>query len=390
MRIYWIHGLYSIVVFGEKSWGGLVRTKHAQHLLKGIIPSAKLIDVVIKPPFKKLTREEPSEILELPLRRNQMFTRILSKFLRKISPLNNFGTGIGSLSTGVNCKKFLWKVLRNREKYLLVIDSIRGYASIKQIFDKIADNSLAVLYLSHNYEPEFIGSKILWRHIEKMERWIIRNSDLVLAASMRDSKLFKRKYGINGQRILFLPNVYPVKGLKISKADSPSVSLVLPDNWGIKAIENTVSRISTAIQMSEKVKNVIVVGEAAGKVSKQKEWGGSGIETYGFIKSRRKFLETIGRGYIGLNFAFKSAGTNVKKYDYAITKQVVLSNVSGARGDILPHEYTFIDEYDLASKIDQIFDEDYFKMGEQNALFAHKLYKIAREKIKERLLEILK
>jgi len=378
-------------VFGEKSWGGLVRTKSTQLLLKNIIPSAELIEVVIKPPFKKIMKKKGNpEILELPLKRNQIFIRGVSKFLRSLSPLSNFSTGIGSLSTSMRCEKFLQKVLRNKEKYLLVIDSIRGYISIKQIFDKIADNSLAVLYLSHNYEPEFIGSKILWNCIEKVEKQIIRNSDLVLAVSMRDSKVFKYRYGVDRQKIVLLPNIYPVEGLKVLKVNSPSVSLVLPDNWGVKAISKAINYISTSIQMSENVKNVIIIGEIAGKLSKKKEWGKSVIETYGFIKSRRKFLEIIGRGHIGLNFAFKSAGTNVKKYDYAITKQVVLSNILGAKGDLLPYEYTFIDEYDLASKIDQIFDRDYLKMGEENALFAHKLHKKAKEKIKAKLLEIVK
>jgi len=391
LRIYWVHGLYSTEVFGEKSRGGLVRTKGVQLLLKDIIPSTEIIDVVVKPPFRKIATEKgESEILEFPLERNRIFIRAVSKFLRSLSPLSNFGVGIGSLSTGVRCEKFLRRVLRNKEKYLLVIDSIRGYMSIKQIFDELADNSLAVLYLSHNYEPEFVGSKILWSYIEKVERNVIRSSDLVLAASLRDSKVFKCKYGVDEQRMVVLPNIYPVEGLKISKTNSPSVTLVLPDNWGVKAITNAIDYISMSIRMSEKVKNVIIIGGIAGGISRQKEWGGSVVETYGFIKSRRKFLEVIGRGHIGLNFAFKSAGTNVKKYDYAITEQVVLSNILGAKGDLLPYEYTFMDEYDLASKIDQVFDEDYLRMGEQNASFAHKLYRTAKEKIKKKLLEILK
>ena len=389
MRIYWIHGLYSTIVFGEKVWGGLVRTKSTQLLLKSIIPSAEIIDVVIKRPFE-MTRKQSSGFLQFPLEISSIIMRGFSKFLRKIPPLRRLGIGLNSISTKMRCRDLYEKLSKDNGEYLLVVDSIRGYMAIQSVFDKIASKALAVLYLSHNYEPEFVGSKFLWNYLEKVERRIITSSDLVLAVSMRDFKVFKHKYGVDDGKVIFLPNIYPVDGLELSKFKSPSISLILPDNWGTNAIHSTISYISEAVRMSEKVKKLVIVGRIAGKISQQKKWGDAVIETYSFIRSRRKFLETIGKAHIGVNFAFKSAGTNVKKYDYALTKQVVLSNFIGAKGDLLPYEYTFLDKYDLASKIDQIFDRDYLKMGEENALFAHKLYQKAKKKIKAKLLEMLK
>ena len=47
-------------------------------------------------------------------------------------------------------------------------------------------------------------------------------------------------------------------------------------------------------------------------------------------------------------------GTNERKYDYAMAGLVVFSDNLGVRGDLLPHEYTYVDSYDLAAKLEQL------------------------------------
>jgi hypothetical protein len=80
------------------------------------------------------------------------------------------------------------------------------------------------------------------------------------------------------------------------------------------------------------------------------------IKYFDFIPSKLDYLKLLGRSWIGINIGIHLAGTNERKYDYAEAGTVVFSDILGVRGDFLPHEYTYIDRYDLAAKIEQLFE----------------------------------
>ncbi len=76
------------------------------------------------------------------------------------------------------------------------------------------------------------------------------------------------------------------------------------------------------------------------------------------------------------------AGSNERKYDYAMAGLVVFSDTMGTRGDLLPNEYTYVDSQDLAAKLEQLlqFGKDRIvEMGKQNRDQALSLAKKQRE-----------
>ena len=63
------------------------------------------------------------------------------------------------------------------------------------------------------------------------------------------------------------------------------------------------------------------------------------------------------------------AGSNERKYDYAMAGLIVFSDTMGARGDLLPYEYTYVDSQDLAAKLEQLLQlgkDRIVEMGDQN------------------------
>ena len=93
------------------------------------------------------------------------------------------------------------------------------------------------------------------------------------------------------------------------------------------------------------------------------------LEYHTFIQSKLDYLRILSKSWIGINVGFHNAGTNQKKYDYAEAGAVVFSDKLGARGDLLAHEYTYVDSHDLAAKIKQIFElnrKRLIEMGKQN------------------------
>jgi len=386
LKIFWIRGRYGSVIFKEKSSGGLVRTKYAQEMMKTIFPDSDIIDVVIKRPFRN-GDEISGNYISLPLKKKQIVARTFFKIFRKIPLTADFGITASSFYVQVDGTKLL-EELKKYRKNVVVIDSLGGYLSIRHIFDKLVKHSMAILYLSHNFEPEFTSLRIFRGRIEKIEKEIMNKADVIFATSMRDSRIFEDKYGISCRKIVVFPNIFPLEGLKLSKEKMRSVSLVVSGKWDRKYVEKMLEKLHRSILICQSVDKIIFVGPILSEFSRRKKWPCM-VEAYDFIESRREFLETIGKAHIGLNFSFRLGGTNVRKYDYALTAQVVLSDTLGTRGDLLPHEYVFVDEYDLASKIDQIFDGNYLKMGKENALFAHTLYEKAKEKIKLKLFEML-
>jgi hypothetical protein len=104
------------------------------------------------------------------------------------------------------------------------------------------------------------------------------------------------------------------------------------------------------------------------------------IEYYEYIASKSDYMRILSKSWVGINIGIHRGGSNERKYDYAMAGLVVFSDTLGCRGDLLPHEYTFLDGNDLAAKIEQLFtkldEEKIMDMGVENRkytlLFAEK------------------
>jgi hypothetical protein len=108
-----------------------------------------------------------------------------------------------------------------------------------------------------------------------------------------------------------------------------------------------------------------------------------------FIPNKLDYLNTLSKSWIGINIGIHKGGTNERKYDYAMAGTVVLSDNLGARGDLLPYEYTYFDSHDLAAKSERLLEfgkEKIAEMGIQNRKEAISL----AEKQRDRLVKLVK
>ena len=80
-------------------------------------------------------------------------------------------------------------------------------------------------------------------------------------------------------------------------------------------------------------------------------------------------MRILSKSWIGINIGIHKGGSNERKYDYAMAGLVVFSDTLGCRGDLLPHEFAYIDNNDLAAKLNQLIKfgkEKINEMGIEN------------------------
>jgi hypothetical protein len=194
-----------------------------------------------------------------------------------------------------------------------------------------------------------------------LEKSVISEADLIIACSKRD-KLKYEKLGANN--VIFYPNLYPPFEFEsINKCDTPSVCLVLKEHWGSRSHQSLIDVINSLSYVPQKIK-LFLIGARPKNIP-------SNVELYyhKFIPSKSDFLRILSKSWVGINLGIHFAGTNERKYDYAISGLIVFSDIFGARGDIIPSEYTFVDFYDLSAKLTQLFQwnkKEVFRKGLEN------------------------
>ena len=242
-----------------------------------------------------------------------------------------------------------------------------------------------IIYVSSDLAYNFYGDNIMASKLMyNFEQKRITHSDLVIACSERD----KLKYlELGTKNITYYPNVYPLNQFKPEyKEKIPSIVIVLKEYWGLKAkkaIEETFKAFS---YINRKIK-VYLIGIKPEKIPKNIE-----LTYYDHIPDRLDFLKLLSKSWIGINLGIHSGGSNQRKYDYAIASLIVLSDNFGVRGDFLPHEYSYIDYFDLAAKIKQLILLDkntVTLMGVKNREYALFLAKKKREELSITLTKLI-
>jgi hypothetical protein len=184
---------------------------------------------------------------------------------------------------------------------------------------------------------------------------------------------------MGARKAVFYPNIYPVTEFEPSDKDqTPSISIVLRGHWGPRA-GRSLEEIFEALSYVHRKIRVYIIGIEPQQVSRNIE-----LQRFEFIPSKLDYLRTISKSWIGINLGIHMAGSNERKYDYAMAGLVVFSDKLGARGDLLPHEYTYVDSHDLAAKLDQLLEfrkEKIVEMGTQNRKHAISLADKQREKL---------
>ena len=309
--------------------------------------------VTIKHPFKQLNIEK--NILEFSFTYKSLVARLICKMLRSIN--------IKSLTLEYCSRECKAEDLKKHvhKGDLIILDSIAGYIMIKPQLHNLVDYA-KIVYLGHNFEPNFFGITNPKHFIWKSEKEAVNLADLVIVASYRDLLLYNKYYECQMEKMVVLPNIYPIE-FNINKEDDLTLAVVLGDHWGKSVIHSLANMLSDLKNLNLKI---ISVGSLLTKELKHR---GLNVEGYDYIPRRKNFLETISKAHIGINYAINVGGTNVRKYDYALGALVVLSSPFGNRGEPLPCEYTFTDAEDLKTKIRFLLERDLKRMGEENRRF---------------------
>lgn len=272
---------------------------------------------------------------------------------------------------------FLRKV--NSSKVFLIDE----YVSVRILNLKSLKLLGSVVYVSQDvaYDHFNFGNNIITKSLMyKLERDAVALSDLVVACSERD----RLKYlEMGAKKVIFYPNIYPVEEFEPALKDpEPSITIVLRGHWGrsviisLKDIFNSLSRINKKIKVN-------LIGIDAEHVPKNIE-----LRHYEFFKNKIDYLTILSTSWVGINVGIHLGGTNERKYDYAMAGIVVLSDNLGARGDLLPNEYTYVDSYDLTAKLEQLIEmgkDRIVEMGKHNRTHALSLAEKQREKLLQTL-----
>ena len=235
------------------------------------------------------------------------------------------------------------KLLRGRKTFL--IDEFSGLQianlnEIKQI-GKVIYVSQDVAHNRYDFENT-ISKKIIYR----LEKKAVTQCDLVIACSERDKLIYQ---DIGAKKVHAYPNIYPTANFKpLDKNEAPSICVVLKEYWG-KRTEKSLEEIIKALTFLKTKVTVTFIGKKPAYTPKN-----INAKYYKLIPSKLAFLELVSKSWICINVGIHLGGTNERKYDFSMAGSVVLSDRLGARGDILPFEYTYVDSHDLAAKINQL------------------------------------
>jgi len=214
-----------------------------------------------------------------------------------------------------------------------------------------------IAYNRFGFADNFMTKKLMFR----LERDALVNVDMVVACS----EMERLKYlEMGAKKAIVYPNIYPtIEFDSGNKDEMPSICIVLREHWGSKAIQsleiifNALARINSQIR-------VYLIGIKPQKVPKNIT-----LKHIKFIPSKLEYLKILSSSWIGINVGIHKAGTNERKYDYGEAGTVVISDYFGSRGDLLPHEYTYLDSHDLTAKIEQLIQlgkESLEEMGKKN------------------------
>jgi hypothetical protein len=229
-------------------------------------------------------------------------------------------------------------------------------------------------YNCPSFGDHFIAKKLMY----KLEQDAIALADVVITCSEKD----RLKYVEMGARkVISYPNIYPITEFKpCDKDQAPSISIVLPRHWGDRA-DKSLEQIFKALSCVDREIRVYMIGTKPEQVPRN-----IGLQYYEGIPSRLDYLRTLSKSWVGINIGIHMGGTNQRKYDYAMAGIVVFSDNLGARGDLLPYEYTYVDSHDLAAKLEQLLNfgkKKMVEMGIQNRKQAISLAEKQREKLLE-------
>ena len=264
---------------------------------------------------------------------------------------------------------------------------IDEFISIKTIRLNLLKEIGKVIYVSQdvasenfNFGNNFISRGLMY----KLEREILQAVDLIIACSERD----RIKYlEMGAKKVIYYPNIYPINEFKpIIKDKDPSISISFQNRWGQKNAVHFNAILNALAKLNKKIK-VYVIGTKPQEVPK-----GIWVEHFEYIPRKLDYMKILSKSWIGINIGIHKGGSNERKYDYAMAGLVVFSDTLGCRGDLIPHEYTYLDNNDLVAKLEQLISfgqKEIIEIGLENRKYALLLAEKQRDLISRSIKTVL-
>ena len=270
------------------------------------------------------------------------------------------------------------ELLRSLRKFkspkIFVIDE---FFSLNVVDLKSIKNLGPIIYVSSDlaydfYGDNFVASKLMY----KLEHDLISFPDLVIACSKRDKIKYEK---LGAKKVIYYPNIYPIKEFELCEKDQiPSISIVLQGHWGFR-VEKSLDEIFKALTFVNKNIRVNMIGKKPQNIPNNIEF-----HHYDYIPNKLTYLKILSKSWIGINIGVHLGGTNQRKYDYGMAGLVVFSDTSGVRGDLLLHEYAYVDIPDLVAKLQQLLElkkDKITEMGIENREYALSFAKKKRREL---------
>ena len=301
------------------------------------------------------------------------------------------------LTNGFDASPLL-RSLASGGRDLLVLDHLSAFSYLG--WNGRRREGLKTMYLSHDYEPEFVGDRYLSAVVMRRIGSALRRTDLLVAASERD-RLSYLSHGIVGDdRIVVYPNIFPPGAgweppQGFERSSMPFTLAMVETGWlGSEGAEEDAAFASAALALLPRDRKVRVFafGDLLWSHLRAALPGSVELVRMGRVPGREGFLTALSGAHVGVNLARWSGGTNVKKYDYALAGLVVLSNPLGARGGLIPHEHVFSDPPDLTAKLIELMDRGSARVvrtGEENSKAVREVARSASASLSRRVNELI-
>jgi hypothetical protein len=280
-------------------------------------------------------------------------------------------------------EKLLQLLEKEEAKKVFLIDE---FFSLNVINIKKLERLGSIVYLSSDVASDFYRySAAASKLMQKFEQNKIARPNLVLACSERDSIKYLE---MGARKVVYYPNIYPAPEFEMPEKDqTPSICIIMRGHWGNKTSRPLKETFRALSYISQRVR-VYTFGVKPQNIPKNVD-----LHYYDYIPSRLDYLRTLGKSWIGINLGVHAGGSNQRKYDYALAGLVVFSDKYGVRGDLLPHEFSYIDSYDLTAKINQLLTFDkkrIFEMGIENQKYVLSFAKNKQSDLEEAVKNLFK
>jgi glycosyltransferase involved in cell wall biosynthesis len=326
VRIYQLYknfdkNIYDITYFGTFDWlGPLEREqKLAENFVELLVPMT-VPHLTIDRIFSKLCRD----VITLD---------VTTPFLMRFTP---------------KYKRYLSRLITEMD--VLIVSHPWVYPSVKLLISELNMKPLLV-YDSHNFEYKIkrrllantITGQIMVKNVQRIEKMLAKECDLIFACSDEDARSFSEFYKISEDKILVIPNGASIQDIDLPTEEEKRISkkrfgftnkpvAVFLASGGYKPNDDAAKYICLELAPLLEDIDFVLIGSVCDIISKKyKTKLNNNIKLMGVVSEQDK-IDLLYASDFALNPVMEGSGTNIKVFDYMAAGLPLLTTPIGARG----------------------------------------------------------